>query len=60
MNDTQQESMTTNPRDNIGQMNRKVNNGQKNIVNGVPLTYNRNIESLIRKVMLAPEPDMEE
>ena len=42
--DTQQESMTTNPRDNISQTNRRVNNGQKDSVNSVPLTCNRNVE----------------
>ena len=42
MSDTQQESMTTNPRDNISQTNGKVNNGQKDSVNSMPL--NRNVE----------------
>ena len=42
--DTQQESKTANPRDNISQMNRRVNNGQKESVNSVLLKCNRNIE----------------
>ena len=42
--DTQQESMTTNPSDNISQMNRRVKHGQKNSVNSMLLTCNRNIE----------------
>ena len=45
--DTQQESITTNTRDNIGQMNRRVNNGQKDSVNSMPL--NRNSEESSQK-----------
>ena len=45
MSDTQQETMTTNPRDNISQTNMRVNNGQKDSVNSVSL--NRNIEEPI-------------
>ena len=44
MSDTQQESMITNPRDNISQTNRRMNNGQMDSVNNLPLTCNRNIE----------------
>ena len=44
MNDTEQESMTSNPRDNIRQMNRRVNNGQKDSVNSMSCTCNGNIE----------------
>ena len=39
-----QESMTTNPRDNISQMNRRLKNGQKDSVNNMWHTFNRNIE----------------
>ena len=42
MSDTQQVSMTTNPRGNISQTNRMVNSGQKDSVNSMPL--NRNVE----------------
>ena len=49
MSDTQQESMTTNPRDNISQMNRRVNNGQKDSINSLPLTCNRNVEGPIQE-----------
>ena len=58
MSATQQESMTTNPRDNISQTNRRVNNGQKYSVNSLPL--NKKLRGLVRKVMLTLEPDMEE
>ena len=40
--ETQQESMTTNPRDSIGQINIRVNSGQKDSINSRPLS--RNIE----------------
>ena len=42
--DTQQESMMTNPRDN-----RRVNNGQKDSVNSVLITCNRNVEKPIQE-----------
>ena len=42
MSDTQQESMTSNTRDNISQTNKSENNGQKDSVNSVPLY--RNVE----------------
>ena len=57
MSDTQPQSMTTNPRDNISQMNMRVNSGQKDSVNSIHLI--EMLKSLVRKVMLAPEPDME-
>ena len=57
ISDTQQESMTTNTRHNISQMNRRVNNGQKDSVNSMPLNM---LRSLVRKVTLTPEPDTEE
>ena len=41
-NDTQQESVKINTRDNISQTKGRVNNVQKNSVNSMPL--NRNIE----------------
>ena len=41
MSYAQQGSMTTNPRDNISQTNRRMNNGQKNSVNSMLL--NRNV-----------------
>ena len=46
MSDTQQESMTMNPTDDISQIYRKVNNGQKDSVNSMPFTCNRNVEEL--------------
>ena len=59
MSDTQQENMTTNPRDTISQMNRRVNNGQKNSVNTCHLCVIELLRSLVRKVMLTLEPDTE-
>ena len=58
MSDTQQENLTINPRENICQINRKMNSRQKDSVNSVPLYIN--IEGSIRKVTFTPEPDMEE
>ena len=40
MSDTHQESLTTNTGDSISQMNRGVNNGQKDSVNCMPLNGN--------------------
>ena len=42
MSETQQESITTKPRDNISQTNRRLNNGQKESVNSMQL--NRDTE----------------
>ena len=47
--DTQQESKTTNLSDNISQTNRRVNSGQKDSVNSVPLICNRNTEEPSQK-----------
>ena len=40
MSDTQQESMKTNPTDNISQTKRMVNNGQNDSVNSMLLNKN--------------------
>ena len=50
--------MTTNAKDNISQMNRRVNNGQKDSVNSGHLI--EKLRSLVRKVTLMPAMDMEE
>ena len=58
MVDTQQESMTTDHREDNSQMNRRVNSGQRTVQ--IACHIIEMLRGLARKVTLTPEPGTEE